>query len=134
MPVGVPNLAIWPAHALMLHLWTFAPLLPIGEKYSILATIKQVDANGATVATLRAYPINGDVEFPDDIWSPNWARTDLAVDMAQLQGATDLRLEIDLTLFTSCASALPVQLQIGGAFARYCRDRRSRACVASSNR
>jgi hypothetical protein len=119
MPVGVPNLAIWPAHTMLLHLWTFAPLLPIGEKYSVLATLKQVDAVGATVATLKAYPINGDAEFPDDIWSPNWARTDLAVDMAQLQGATDLRLEIDLTLYTSCASALVVQLQIGGPFASY---------------
>ena len=119
MPVGIPNLAIWPAHTTMLHLWTFAPLLPTGEKYSILATLKQVDASGAVIATLRAYPINGDVEFPDDIWSPNWARTDLAVDMEQLQGAADLRLEIDLKLYTSCASALPVQLQIGGDFASY---------------
>ena len=119
MPVGVPNLAIWPAHALMLHLWTFAPLLPIGEKYSILATIKQVDANGATVATLKAYPINGDVEFPDDIWSPNWARTDLAVELPQLAVDAGLRLAIDVTVFTSCVSALAVQLQIGGVFASY---------------
>ncbi len=119
MPVGVPNLAIWPAHTTLMHLWTFAPLLPTGEKYSILATLKQVDVSGAVIATLRAYPINGDVEFPDDIWSPNWARTDLAVDMAQLQGDAGLRLEIDLTLYTSCASALVVQLQIGGPFASY---------------
>ena len=119
MPVGMPNLAIWPAHTMMLHLWTFAPLLPTGKKYSILAMLRQVDAFGTTVATLKTYPINGDADFPDDIWSPNWARTDLAVELPQVPSDASTRLEIDLTLFTSCTSALPVQLQIGGDFASY---------------
>ena len=119
MPVGAPNLTIWPAHTMLLHLWTFAPLLPTGQKYSVLATLKQVDASGATIATLKSYPLNGDPDFPDDIWSRNWARTDLAVDLPQYQGEAGLRLEMDLTLFTSCVSALVVQLQLGGEFASY---------------
>jgi hypothetical protein len=116
MAVNVPGLGVWPEHRMILHLWTDAPFLPAGERYGVLATLLQVDADGATATTIGQHVEEGDSYYTGDIPEPSVFHSILQIDVPQMIG-NGLRLAVLLQAWTSSADPVLIELYVGGGWA-----------------